>query len=106
MQLCMCTNFVDAYKAENPWKLFGDIVSINTDVDNVFSNTITINNNGNTIFVSGVDEGTPITVYDTSGKIVGSALTFLNYTSIVTPLRHGAIAIIKIGDMSVRTILK
>ena len=100
------TNSIELYKAEEPWNGFNSIVSINTDVDNNHTSSIMIEIIGNTISISGIEEGTPITIYDTSGKIVGSAIAISNCTSIVTPLRHGEIAILKIGEMSVKTIMK
>ena len=100
------TYSVELYKAEEPWKRFNSIVSINTDVDNIHASSIVIKNIGNTISISGVKKGTPITIYDTSGKIVATAITISDCTSIVTSLRYGETAIIKIGEMSVKKVLK
>lgn len=67
---------------------------------------VLIQSNGNQLTVSGADEGTVIYVYDTSGNQVGSSKVSAGTTTIKTSLRSGEIGIVKIGDRSVKVLMK
>jgi hypothetical protein len=56
--------------------------------------------------ISGLEVGTPISVYNTAGQMVGSANASANTTTINTTLRNGEIGIVKIGDKSVKVLMK
>ena len=56
--------------------------------------------------ISGVDEGTPINIYNTAGQMVGSAKASAETTYIGTPLRNGEIGIVKIGEKAVKVLIK
>ena len=69
-------------------------------------NAILIQNSNGTMNISGVSNGANITVYSSSGMMVGSAKASGSSTSINTGLRNGEIAIIKIGEKSVKVAMK
>lgn len=69
-------------------------------------NVILIQCNNGTMNISGVSEGESIAVYSSSGMMVGFAKASGSSTSINTRLRNGEIAIIKIGDKSVKVVMK
>ena len=79
---------------------------ITNGVANVRANAVLIQSNGGSLSISGVDEGMPINVYDTAGRLVGSAKTSLENTTINTSLRSGNIGIVKIGDKAVKVIIR
>ena len=56
-------------------------------------------------FESGT-EGTPIVVYDTSGKQYGSTTAEKDRATITTSLCPGFIAIVKIGEKAVKIAIK
>ena len=56
--------------------------------------------------ISGLEVGTPISVYNTAGQMVGSANASANTTIVNTTLRNGEIGIVKIGDKSVKVLMK
>ena len=56
--------------------------------------------------ISGLEVGTPISVYNTAGQMVGSANASANTTTVNTTLRSGEIGIVKIGDKSVKVLMK
>ncbi len=99
-------NSINNYKASDPWKEFGNIVGLNDDVVGIQANDLTIDCLGNILSISGVAAGTPIIIYDAYGKIVGSAITVSGDTNINTTLYPGDIVIIKIGERSIKTIMK
>lgn len=72
----------------------------------VRANPVLIQSNGNVLNISGADVGVPINVYDLSGKLVGSANSTSGSTSITTSLTKGQVGIIKLGEKSVKVIMK
>ena len=56
--------------------------------------------------ISGLEAGTPISVYNTAGQMVGSAKASSETTVVNTTLRNGEIGIVKIGDKSVKVLMK
>ena len=56
--------------------------------------------------ISGLEVGTPISVYNTAGQMVGSAKASSETTIVNTTLRNGEIGIVKIGDKPVKVLMK
>ena len=79
---------------------------ITDNVANVRAKAVMIQSNGGELNISGADEGTPISVFDTSDKMVGSAKASAGTTIISTSLSNGEIGIVKIGDKSIKVLMK
>lgn len=79
---------------------------ITNSVAQVRAKAIMIQNIGSTLSVSGADEGTEISVYDTSGKKLGSAKAASESTFISTSLNPGDVGLVKIGDKTIKIIVK
>jgi hypothetical protein len=79
---------------------------ISGGIANVRAKPVLIQSNGNTVSISGVDEGTPISIYDVSGKMVGSAKAASENTFISTSLNPGDVGLVKIGDKTIKIIMK
>jgi len=77
-----------------------------TEVKEIKALPVLIQTQGGTITIQGAAEGTPITVYDIDGKEYGSAIGEKDYTTIDTSLRPGSVAIVKIGEKSVKVLMK
>ena len=56
--------------------------------------------------ISGLEAGTPINIYNTAGQMVGSAKATSETTIVNTTLRNGEIGIVKIGDKSIKVLMK
>lgn len=79
---------------------------IENGIAQVRANAILIQSHDGTINIAGVTDGTDIAVYTSAGMMVGSAKASCSSTSIPTGLRNGEIAIVKIGDKSVKVVMK
>ena len=79
---------------------------IESGVAQVRANAVLIQSHDGTVSVEGVADGTDITIYDTSGQMVGSTKAHCNYTTIATNLRNGSVAIVRIGDKSFKIIME
>jgi len=79
---------------------------ITNSVANVRAKAVLIQTIDNTVSISGADEGTLISIYDISGKIVGSAKAISENTTIPTSLNPGDIGLVKIGEKSIKIIMK
>lgn len=72
----------------------------------VKAQAVLIQTDGNVLSLEGVSVGTPISVYNTSGQLLGSGKATAGTTDISTSLRTGDIAIVKIGEKSVKVVMK
>ena len=75
------------------------------NVANVQAKAVLIQSNAGTLSVYGADEGSPIRVYDISGKMVGSANAGPESTMIPTSLRPGEIGLVKIGSKTIKVVM-
>ena len=79
---------------------------ITNGIANIPANAVLIQSEGGSIKVQGVDEGTQVNVYSTNGTQAGSAISQSGAATINTNLQPGSIAIVKIGQKSVKVAIK
>ena len=79
---------------------------INNGIANIPANAVLIQSEGGSIKVQGVDDGTQVNVYSTNGTQAGSAISQSGAATINTNLQPGSIAIVKIGQKSVKVVIK
>jgi hypothetical protein len=65
-----------------------------------------ITSNNGIITVSSEAEGQPISIYAVNGQLLGTSTIRNGQTSVPTPLQSGSVAIVKIGDKSVKVVVK
>ena len=99
---------ITAYQIAEPWKQFKKIVAIdeNNGITNISDNPILIQNNEGIVSIQGTDELTPVSVYNINGTLVGSAVSHNGKATISTSLQPGSVALVKIGERSVKIVLK
>ena len=101
--------YLSAYQTANQWKDFFFMEegtgSNYSGIVVVASQPILILSEGGTIKVSGVDNGTHIYVYDINGKRSGFAVSQSGSATIKTSLQLGSVAIIKVGQKSIKITL-
>jgi len=100
---------VDKYKATEGWNNFASIEEINNEIEDkvteVMAMPVLIQANEGVLNITGAPEGAAISVYDTSGRQLGNS-TAKNSSAKITIPNTSKIAIIKIGDKSVKVSLK
>ena len=79
---------------------------ITNGVASVRAMPVMIQSQGGVLNITGAPEGSVINVYDLSGKMVDSAISSSETTSIPTNLKSGEIGIIKIGDKSIKVVMQ
>ena len=79
---------------------------ITNGIANIPANAVLIQSEGGSIKVQGVDEGTQVNVYGINGTQAGSAVSQAGAATINTNLQPGSIAIVKIGQKSVKVVVK
>lgn len=79
---------------------------IGTSIANVRANPVLIQSNGGVLNISGINDGADIVVYSVSGQMVGSSKAMGNQASVFTNMKKGEIAIVKIGDKSVKVAIQ
>ena len=79
---------------------------ITNGIANIPAQAVLIQSEGGSIKVQGVDEGTQVNVYSVNGTQAGSAISQSGAAIINTNLQPGSIAIVKIGQKSVKVVVK
>jgi len=79
---------------------------IENGIAQVRANAVLIQSHDGILRISGVENDTSINVYTSAGVMVGMAKASEETTSIATGLRNGDIAIIKIGEKSVKVVVR
>ena len=82
------------------------IEGIESGISQVRANAVLIQSHDGTLSITGVSEGTDIVVYSVSGQMVGSAKARSDRSTIATNLRSGDVAIVRIGDKSVKVVMQ
>ena len=67
---------------------------------------VLIQSNRGTITVQGANEGTEIHVYSINGMNLGSAIATNGLATIITSLKPGTTAIVKIGEKAIKVLIK
>ena len=79
---------------------------ITNGIANIPAQAVLIQSEGGSIKVQGIDEGTQVNVYGINGTQAGSAISQSGAATINTNLQPGSIAIVKIGQKSVKVVIK
>ncbi len=79
---------------------------ITGDIANVQAHAVMIQCNGGVLTIQGADDGTPVSVYNVSGIQQGAATISNGSAVISTNIPSGSIAIVKIGQKSVKVVMK
>ena len=108
-----CTLYVPkgsliSYQAANQWKefFFMEEGNGNTGIGHVLADDIRVQAENGKIIVNGTGEGTNITIYNINGTQTGSTISQRENAVINTNLPAGSIAIVKIGDKSIKIVVK
>ena len=79
---------------------------ISNGIAQVPARAVMIQSNGGTLTIQGAEDGTPIKVYSVNGCQVGSAVSSNGQATVNTTLQSGSVAIVKIGERSVKVVTK
>ncbi len=79
---------------------------ITNGVANIPANAVLIQSAGGTITVQGCDEGEQVSVYGINGTQAGQSISQNGAAIVNTNLQPGSIAIVKIGQKSVKVVIK
>ena len=79
---------------------------ITNGVANIRANAVLTQSEGGIIKVQGCDEGEQVSVYSINGSQAGSSVSQNGAASVNTNLQTGSIAIVKIGEKSVKVVVK
>lgn len=67
---------------------------------------ILIQSNGGVLTIQGLDDGTQISVYSINGTEAGKAISRNGRATVNTNLQTGSVAIVKVGEKSVKVVVK
>ena len=108
-----CTLYVPkgslaSYQAADQWKefFFMEEGTESSGVTHILADNLQIDAENGEILLSGVDDGTYVFVYSVSGQMVGSTKANGNQATLTTNIKKGEVAIIKIGEKSVKVVMQ
>ena len=101
---------LSAYQSADKWEEFKNLQAIgdDDDIDAIAKVSVAeqIYSANGQVTVTGLTDGTTVTVYDLSGQQVGQATSKGGQTTVNTRLTSGSTAIVKMGEWSVKTVMK
>ena len=97
---------LEAYQTAEIWKEFQKLHAIDATAIAKVSAAEQIQAANGQITVTGLTDGTTVTVYDLSGKQVGTATSKGGQATVNTGMTAGATVIVKTGEKSVKTVMK
>ena len=77
-----------------------------TDISQVPAQAVLIQSEGGLLTVQGLDDGTEVNVYGVNGTEAGTAVSRNGQAQVNTHLSPGSVAIVKIGEKSVKVVVK
>lgn len=77
-----------------------------TNISQVHAQAVLIQSEGGMLTVQGLDDGQQVRVYGINGTEAGAAVSSNGQATVGTNLKAGSVAIIKIGDRSVKVAIK
>ena len=96
---------IESYRSQRPWRGFGKIIALSDEESGVISveaAPVLIQANGGNLTINGVAKGCEIVVYTLNGTEVTRATATEGSTTINTGLQSGTVAIVKLGNKSVK----
>ena len=79
---------------------------ITNGVAQIAARPVLVKTDNGFITVEGVEDRTNVSVYTTDGKQVGSTISQNNIATIATSIQPGSMAIVKIGEMAIKVVMK
>lgn len=98
---------IEKYKGTKGWKDFENVEeSTSSSLSNICSLPVLIQSNRGQLTVEGLDDGQQVNVYSINGTEAGSAVSRNGQAPVNTNLQPGSVVIVKIGEKSVKVVVK
>ncbi|MBO4444539.1 MAG: leucine-rich repeat protein [Bacteroidaceae bacterium] len=99
---------IEKYKAAEGWKRFVSIEEGDPTPDGITwsATPATVVLTQGQVTVNGANDGTSISIYNANGVLLGAAISWNGSATIDTSLHAGNVAIVKVGEKSVKVIAK
>jgi hypothetical protein len=98
---------LNKYETTDGWKDFSfKVADTPAGVFNIPAQKLLIQSDGGILTIQGADDGELVTIYTIDGTQHGRGVCQNGSATIVTSLNPGAVAIVKVGDKSVKNVMK
>ena len=98
---------MNMYKVSEGWKRFAYIEEgMPSGIEQPLSKTRQIKIEDGLLTIQNIKNGTPVSVYNANGTFVGSTISKNEQAIIDTNMQPSSVAIVKIGEESVKVIIK
>ena len=100
-------NSMSSYKSTTPWSGFKEVVAISpSGISKLEASETSVKCEGDQLTVEGINDGQIVDVYSLNGEKHGSAIGKNGAARIDTNVRPGSIVVVKMGEKSVKVIVK
>jgi len=79
---------------------------ITTNVRQLTARAVLIKSEGGTLTIENAEEGQPVAAYTTDGRQLDTATAWQGRAVIATRLQPGSIAVVKVGQKSVKVVVR
>ena len=98
---------LENYKATAPWSGFKEVVAISpSGISKLEASETSVKCEGDQLTVEGINDGQAVELYSLNGEKRGSAVGKNGAARIDTNVRPGSIVVVKMGEKSVKVIVK
>ena len=98
---------INSYKATAPWSGFKEVVAISSSgISKLEASETSVKCEGDQLAVEGINDGQIVDVYSLNGEKHGSAVSKNGAARIDTNVLTGSVVLVKIGNKSVKVIVK
>ena len=107
MLLSLGAGALEVYQTADVWKDFQKLQGFDAAaVEQVSTAAEQIQTANGQITVTGLTDGTAVTIYDLNGQRIGSAVSTNGQATVTANLTIGSAAIVKIGGRSIKITMK
>ena len=79
---------------------------ITNSLTRIAARPILVRTDNGFVTVEGIDDRTDVSVFAADGKLAGTAVSHNNIATIATSIQSGSIAIVKVGEKSIKVVMK
>ncbi len=79
---------------------------ITNSLTRIAARPILVRTDNGFVTVEGIDDRTDVSVFAADGKLAGTAVSHSNIATIATSIQSGSIAIVKVGEKSMKVVMK
>jgi hypothetical protein len=79
---------------------------LSSDIKEHLGNVVLIQSQGKMITLWGIEDGTPVSIYSTDGKLIGTSKAYGHQATVSSSLEKGSVVVVKFGDEAAKVVVR